>query len=146
MDRKNMIDAIYKKIADKTLLFWCIVWRYESEYDKELTIGTYISDYVQDEYTWKYRIKLFNWNIVKMDAEYEYDIIWHPISLARILHHLWEKSAKNYLTSYETTWMAKISTEYDDSFEWILIKDWTDAMLDDQSDNTIKTIYDLLFS
>ncbi len=42
--------------------------------------------------------------------------------------------------------MAKVETEYDDSFEWILIKDWTDAMLDDQSDNTIKTIYDLLFS
>ena len=120
MDRKNMIDAIYDKIADKKISIWC-----------------------------KY---LFWWDVFQICSHIIRNfsdwsrLIWQPISLARILPYLWEKSAKNYLTSYETTWMAKVETEYDDSFEWILIKDWTDAMLDDQSDNTIKTIYDLLFS
>lgn len=83
------------KLRDKTLSFWCVLWRYETEYDKELTMGTYISDNVPDEYTIQYRVKLFNWKVIKMDSEYEYKIIWHPLTLWRIEHIYWSIDKEN---------------------------------------------------
>lgn len=72
-------------------------------------------------------------------------VTWMQITLPRILFAMWANSAKNYLTSYEFTWICNIQNEYDEWFKRKMFTDeWEDATLFDQSEATQDAIYNLL--
>lgn len=121
MDTQKMLDEIHKKYADKTLSLWCL-------YISEITKRTEI----YDGDIWKNYIRA---------------VVWHPISLARVL------SALGDTYFFDKRIFQKI--ERDD--DWYVINtgyicnrkllndDWRDVILEDQSDETIKAIYNILF-
>lgn len=125
IDRQSMIDKIYEKIADKTLSFWCIIFHKKNvdcEYDRY----------------WKRTWDDTAWNTRNLYVD---EIIWHPISLARVLSALiW------------IVWIHwSIIVKYDINWWWrdicprkLLTDSWNDAILDDQSDETIRAILWLL--
>lgn len=136
-----MLDAIYEKYADKTLSFWCIVFTKER---------------------WKYvkhKVLLYtrktNWDFDVVCDGYElydlmqWNIIWHPITLARVLSVL-DTSRKNWHieTHQYKDWSFLIFTDKSNMpvcGRKLLNENWSDATLDDQSDETIQAIYNILF-
>lgn len=123
MDTQQMINKIYEKYADKTLSLWCL-------YISEITKKTEVYDWTI-------------WN------NYIRAIIWHPITLARVLSVL-DTSRKNWHieTHQYKDWSFLIFTDKSNMpvcGRKLLNENWSDATLDDQSDETIQAIYNILF-
>lgn len=137
MNKQQMLDAIYDKIADKRISMWCKICRYHWIIDTVLSLIDYWQRIELIVYSW------INKNIVNLNPTIwdidKYNIIWHPIWLSRVLHYLWV-----YFIRYKKNWVATVRSGDYETFEWILIKDWNDAILDDQSEKTIQAIYNLI--
>ena len=128
MTEQQLTDELYKIIADKTLSFWCLI---EIWWENK------------DICTWKCWENAIFWNNYKViDKWWISNIIWHTISLSRVL------SILGYSYYY---FDDEIKRHYG---EWLkdniicereLTKDdWSEAYLDDQSFETKLAIYDLV--
>ena len=148
MDRQKIIKEIYAKIADKTLSFWCniirINWIEETvvKFDVKWDWSFYLVTLCSSNNT-------HYWVSLSLSDIENIIIIWHPITLTYVLYHLW----RNYIyESWEIVEQKNIWSidEYDNIFrcDWVLTKKtnyWNrDAMLDDQSDETIKAIREII--
>ena len=147
MDKKTMIDAIYEKIADKTLNRGCMFlthhkwsnmdWTNYDQYCKWYISENEFDD--EDGYQLSHDCGLW-WST--LSTRHKSILIWHPISLARLINYI-SKNKHWFQISYyarvciECSWWPLINWE-------CAKEDWTDAILDDQSDETIETIYNLL--
>ena len=77
MNTEEMVKVIYKKIADKTLSFWCKIerqWNYYTVIEWRHFIY---------EKTWKY-IKTTSQSIEELSCE----SIWHPVMIWDVLDYL----------------------------------------------------------
>lgn len=118
MDRQQMIDIIYEKIADKTLNEWCKL--------------------LVNDWSWFYE-KIISWPDDNINSCIDVKVLWHRVSLARVLSAL-GKWFQYYYWCIMETW-----TESWVCFKRKLLTDsWSDAYLEDQSDDTVKAIHDLL--
>lgn len=114
----EQLQEIQEKIADKTLSFWCI---YEFWWDK-------------------FPICIHSIKALKNNV-WTYKVIWHPISLSRVLSALghW------YWYDFSNQMIMFMKDSFIDGIYWYLLKeDKSDAMLDDQSDETIEALHKLL--
>ena len=139
-----MLDKIYDKIADKTLSVWCKICRYVWIYDTFL----YLVDYWSYTEYWVLSWKNGRFHKIKTTPVefWEYIIIWHPISLARVLNALGDEYFFDNIilkkTDRDDDWQI---IDTDRICERKLLTDsWNDAKLDDQSDDTIRAILWLL--
>jgi len=156
MDRQQMLQEIYDEIANKTLSFWCKYkevdwddmsnWNYATYWEHRIVTDTIydfetqthkIEEYIFDE-KWQQNN---DWTNKK---EWTRVIIWHPISLSRVVSALW----RDYeIWPWTVKWHIAI-------WDWInkklicsrklINEDWSDAMLEDQSDQTIYSLYNLI--
>jgi hypothetical protein len=140
MDRQSMLDKIYEKIADKTLSFWCKLIRHTNDW---LTKKYYIlwpwrsaKRWISSIPFWSMDLE-FDENMISKSSWDWYEIIWHPVSLARVLSELWDR--------YRYQWW-EILDWYDNCVctRKLLTDSGEEAMLDDQSDETIRAILSLL--
>jgi len=162
MTTQQMIEEIQEKIADKTLSMGCVfeVWW---EIHVYTTGSTYtITQDMLDKYP---DISNKLWDVVdicvaNLQNYYrnkwlptELKIIWHPVSLSRVLSALGDKIVDDWWW-----WRALAFWDeaiYDTSHSWLnwddkvcdrklLKEDWSDAYLQDQSDETIQALHGLL--
>jgi len=147
VDRQSMLDAVYEKIAYKEETNWCI-YRFNKDYFFRNWSGVN-----------KWHLAI----LIKRDMKYEHtflipwfrdapllphkifldlDKIWHPISLERVLSELG-------IDYFYNRWCIYYIETYIDYAEEIcerklLTDSWSDAFLDDQSDDTIRVILTLI--
>ncbi len=117
MDTKQMLEDIYSKIGTKRINEWLEI--------------------VTDIWYWEHTYSVNKW---------EYQEGYYPISLSRLLSALWNKYI---FEKWKIKYMWKSP-----SWSWkqnhiictriLLNQDNSDCMLDDQSPETIKAIYDIL--
>jgi len=119
---QQMLQEIQDKIANKTLSEWC-------RYISKLNWKVYT-------YKWEWEDNYPYW--AGLARDWDETILWHPISLSRVLSELWE-------------WFWCI-----DGFIWnmkkpinlckrkLITDTLSDAMLDDQSEHTIEVLHKLL--
>ncbi len=128
MTTEKMLQDIQEKIWDKTLGFWCLIevwWEHK------------------DICTWKCWDTHIFWNNYRtIDKWWISEIIWHPISLSRVLSALGDE----YPCSYQVDmWYIDILDEKLSKIpRKLLTEDWSDAMLSDQSPETIKAIREIV--
>ena len=143
MTTQQKIEAIQENIADKTLSPWC---RYKiSWWDFEILLSHDYEDWLEFDVreTETNEIIRVEYSILR---DKKIEVIWHPVSLARVLTALSYISAKVYLTQYEEGYKTKIETEeWDKFYRQLINEDKTDASLFDQSDETIEAIGKLLW-
>ena len=122
--RAEKIKAIYKKIADKNLSFWCKIerqWNYYTVIEWRHFIY---------EKTWKY-IKTTSQSIEELSCE----SIWHPVMIWDVLDFcIWNKE----LNSKRLMWQNTIF--------WLLNR-WKEKRkpIEEQSEECIDYIYNLIF-
>ena len=123
--REEMIEAIYKEIADKTLSFGCkIKTKYWIEIiDKELTIQSNWHKNILYSSTWP-------WFVDYLD---ECIIIWHDVMIWDVL----EYALSQHNVEMSFTWKEEVLKIV---FEW----DFLRLPIEKQSDETIKFVFDLL--
>ena len=81
MTTQQMIEEIQEKISDKTLSIWCIIRWLEWYWKIYYSDWWVILDIIRDD--WEYDAinhKVLFWEL--------YEVIWHPVSLARVLNAL----------------------------------------------------------
>ena len=147
-----MIQEIQEKIADKTLSFGCLY----RVLDKDQTI-------YPNEYTWfdndgnlwythkDYGLYDNEDNNTMVNKE-DYVVIWHPVSLSRVLSALGDDYYyRDDICKVEVLSLYDENNElYDEPFDYYVCKrqllkeDWSDAYLQDQSDETIQELHGLL--
>ncbi len=95
MNRKQKIDFIYKKIADKTLSFGCVVKWEEAYYT--------ILELIPGPVNWIKRAEVMNWYRwygkfwpVTLIPIGEYKIIWHPVMIWDVLKWI-DKNCVNWV-------------------------------------------------
>ena len=118
----EQLQEIQDKIGDKTLSLWCIFYHKPS---KEKWI-----------YDWlRYEIKNLSSNI---------NILWHPVTLSRVIINL----QKHIFETREIKvfhWNLFTNKENQPLFVWELKNaNWSEAMLSDQSPETIKAIWEIV--
>ena len=134
MIREEKIEFIYKKIADKTLNFWCS-FKYKDKDFTEFRIccikeGWWIINWIE----WWYLKEAFRENFINNTI-----IIWHPVMIWDVMAYFNEKL---YQTLNKTWWVWK--------YYWVnerIIILWFGRMrrpIEEQSDDCIDYIYDLL--
>lgn len=137
MTTQQMIEAIQEKIGDKTISNWCMAfinWELYQYYNNWFTLITDKSN--------KF------WYISDIEYIKKEEIIWHPVSLARVLNALGEEHC------YWSEWIYKFD-QVISAFvpEWAMIevcnrnllnKDWSDCMLQDQEEETIEALYNII--
>lgn len=126
MNRKQKIDFIYEKIADKTLSFGCIIRRETGVWD--ILDFKIVQNRLIEFENWKTRreIQLYHsnnnqvWIYTELDDK---EIIWHPVMLGDVLDYLWDKK-----------WLMTIDR---------IIRHWKKKRLpiEDQDDGFIDYIY-----
>ena len=132
MTTQQVIEEIQEKIADKTLSFGC-----------RIGLDGYEDSIVLDVDYDLYLIENKGRCIDKIHSD-SY-IIWHPVSLSRVLSALSFVSAKTYLTQYEENYKTKVETEeWDKLYRKLFNEDWSDAYLQDQPDETIQALHTLI--
>ena len=94
MNKQEKIDFIYKKIADKTLSFGCIIRRETNVWD--ILDFKIVQNRLIEFENWKTRreIQLYHSNSNQVWLYNELDdkeIIWHPVMLGDVLDYLWDK-------------------------------------------------------
>ena len=137
MDRQLMLQEIQEKIADKTLSFWCniirINWieetvvKFDAKWDWSFYLVTLCSS-----------VNTHYWVSLSLSDVENIIIIWHPISLSRVLSALghW------YWYDFSNQMIMFMKDSFIDGIYWYLLKeDKSDAMLDDQSDETIEALH-----
>lgn len=135
--RQEKIDAIYEKIADKTLSFGC-----------EVVLEKVFFDFIYLFDKWKKFVLLKNTNEKKTFSEWwrsvyhftnsefeeHFKIIWHPVMIGDLMDY------------FEKLWPEKmiklISKNLEDLF---LIWKEKRLPLEDQSDECVDFVYDLIF-
>lgn len=143
MNAQQMLDAIYEKYADKTLSFWCLILSDRFEW---ICPFVYISDHRIYEDLCYIMISHDNYATPLCAKDNIVEIIWHPISLTRVLSvlgdtyffdkHIFQKIER------DDDWLINSSYMFNRK---LLNDDWRDLILDDQSDETIQAIYNILF-
>lgn len=101
------------------------------------------------EIRWVIRSKIYyNWVPVSIDIMERKAEYYANLSLSRVLSALWDK----YIYKQQSLVDMIVYDEPIESEKYYLFdiprkllnEDWSDAMLDDQSDETIETLYELL--
>lgn len=143
MNKQQMIEEIQEKIADKTLSFGCnILWDWKLKW-----MVTKIYPEKVHEVIWNVEFK--DWVCRRLQPWANYKVIWHPVSLSRVLSKL--DDCYIYYKWYITT--SRYSSIEENSQDLVLEEvcprkllkeDWSDAYLQDQSDETIQALHPLL--
>lgn len=156
-DRESMLSEIKEKIVDKTLSFWCqldVNLRWDNDWWPR-KFGTVIVD---EEHKnggiVLYRTRHPLYQITSDRVEYkkniwELKIIWHKVILSRVLSALGEfyDYRRGYISFVEyiidVDWKRE---NWEDNIceRKLLNEDLSDAMLDDQSDETIEKLHEIL--
>jgi len=148
MTTEKMLQEIYSKIANKTLSWWCKIIR--MNWIEETVVKFDV------KWNWSfYLVTLCNsnnthyWVSLSLSDVENIIIIWHPITLTYLLYNLW----RSYIyESWEIIEQKKIWSidQYDNIFRcnWVLTQKTNyrnrDAMLNDQSPETIKAIWEIV--
>ena len=143
MNTQEMIQEIQEKIADKTLSFGCELLRQSNDWYKNsyyiLWPWSHSRWRISSIPFWSMDIE-FDWDMISKSSWDWYENIWHPVSLSRVLSALGDEY------SYDR-WIEWYHSQYD---AWricdreLLKEDWSDAHLQDQSDETIQALHGLL--
>lgn len=147
----EQLQEIQYKIGDRTLSTWCVFEQNTSWEDWLLYKHTIIE--VQE--SWRKTIIECNWEKRIGYIPFSYNdenrepsrwiiknIIWHPISLARVLSAL----GKLYFYDWWLQWW-ETEKKYEAYYickRKLLNKDNSDCMLSDQSPETIKAIWEIV--
>ncbi len=131
MNKEEIIEAIYEKIADKTLSFgcWCIVEKFVSK--RQICSMVYQDD--KNDMNYFYTKE--KWNV------YIEDIIWHPVMIWDVLYYI-EQNAWNNKWLVNIWWLDEIYRDYD----WMLFDLWEDKRksIENQSKKCIEWVYNLI--
>ena len=148
MTTEKMLQEIQEKIGDKTLSFWCKIirlnWIEETviKFDAKPDWSFYLVTLCSSNNT-------HYWVSLSLSDVENIIIIWHPITLTYLLYNLW----RGYIyDNWEIVEHKKIWSidEFDNIFrcDWVLTKKTNyrnrDAMLSDQSPETIKAIWEIV--
>jgi len=145
MTTQQMIEEIQEKIADKTLSFGCVILRFNWRIKEKCVKLEAKSDWEFYLVTLYFQLSIYKSNNTHLKDLESIVVIWHPVSLSRVLSALSFVSAKTYLTQYEENYKTKVETEeWDKFYRKILKEDGSDAYLQDQSDETIQALHGLL--
>ena len=143
MDRQRMIEEIQDKIADKTLSYW-LVFKYQEERNDDLLHFCCIYDDFGDRKSISYMSRGGLCHDDYLDeVQSSMVLIWHPVSLPRVLSALGDE---HYYDHWEILcWETEKRWEaFDVCPRKLLKEDWSDAYLQDQSDETIQALHSLL--
>jgi hypothetical protein len=142
MNKEQMIDVIYDKIADKTISFGCL---YEWE-----------NHHIEIFWKWIYRAKR-QWQKITEEEFFEKDskhtkIIWHPVMIGDCLDWI-EKNTQWWLWAYYD-WCIPSEDLSSLCIEWISLDNWKTFYwnlrkekrkpIEYQSDECIEYIYNLI--
>lgn len=136
MTTEKMLQEIQDKIWDKTLSTWCKISDWKNDDDK---IYTFLSLWPSENknppaIVAERRLRLNIWKI-----------IWHPISLARILSSLGEWYTYSHFYDTYGVHHSYIYDLKDKVYNRKLLNEnWSDCMLDNQSPETIKAIWEIV--
>ena len=161
-----MIEEIETKISDKTLSKWCKITQYRDSYrwneEENLIVVSQDTDNLIC-FNWT-RYRQSGWSewiiIIHKDAINDdcYNIIWHPISLARVLSALdklnWSHNQSWYVYFQWEIYHQELYDDWDRydysmyrkhiSSRKLLNEDNTECYLDGQDEQTIKSIYNII--
>lgn len=132
-ERAEKISAIYKKIANKELSFWCICQTIEKIWF-ELNVNYWPIAEI-DKYQWwevmQIRLQDCGWHKINN----KFTIIWHPVLIWDVLDYI-ENNIKDYFREY--SW-------YQSNYINLLFL-WKNKRLplEEQSDLCIEYIYNLI--
>ena len=157
MTTQQMIEAIQEKIADKTPSKWCMI-RFDDWQRWQITQAQMLRASTEEKNCWmkdemEYLLCYFtsSGTFKKIYREENIDkIIWHPVSLARVLNALgdtyWYDWHRWWIVHYE---LWHNSLDYTQSFDYWIWRnlrneDWSDCMLDSQSEETIEALYNII--
>ncbi len=128
----EQLQEIQDKIGDRSLSTWCIVFNKEWGQHKKHKVLSYTM-----KTNWEFDV-VCDW--YELYDLLEWNIIWHPISLSRVLSALGEK----YWYVNWVVWIINSHNKEDSVDRKLLTEDWGDAMLDNQSPETIKAIWEIV--
>lgn len=155
----EMINAIYKKIADKRLDLWCkierkryrtvdwIHWKEPREWIIWLSIKSVTPDWSYNwqalwvfwSDSWTYACTEFSIDILNSkfdDGEFIYKIVWRPVMIGDVLDYI-----------RQDAWDTHLQKRYEDiqKLQFKVLQSFSPREpIDNQSDNCIKFIYSLL--
>jgi len=152
MTKKDMIDKIYKVVADKTVSFWCQIKTnpvFNTNYKRSimLFVSAWFSERSKDKEAWKKssHLRMINkdWNNCqnvwsRQDADKMLDwclVIWHPVMIWDILDWIEERHWLKF---------ARVKT---DNISIIKVYEYRKEKrkpIEDQSENCIKFFYELV--
>ena len=148
MNTQEMIQEIQEKIADKTLSFGCELLRQSNDWYKNsyyiLWPWSHSRWRISSIPFWSMDIE-FDWDMISKSSWDWYENIWHPVSLSRVLSAL-----GIHYGFYQSEWYSIIYHLECQLIPWeyisrkLLKEDWSDAHLQDQSDETIQALHGLL--
>jgi hypothetical protein len=123
--REQKIDAIYEKIADKTLNFGCniiIDWKNATLVGKNSVLA-----YKNDTWNWIFEIYF------QSIEDKNYKIIWHPVMIGDVLHYLCHE------------WSHPNATITQNNIDNVYYN-WNDSAYNKPIDNQSNACIDLVYS
>lgn len=136
MERKEMIQAIYEKVADKTLSFGCMIKIWNSNVSYIVLWNPYKNN--DDLWYWVHKEPVY-WECLYWDISShrnDIEIIWHKVMLWDFLDYIEKIKDKKQLESTEYyAWL----------YDYICIK-WEHKRkpIEEQSNECIKYVFDLI--
>lgn len=130
--KEEMIKAIYEKVADKTLSFWCKIQEF---YEWKNYTHIIINIVNKNEKYYYIRYEDWIWNFNKLTTK----IIWHPVMFGDMVNYFEINNIKLYNEYFHNIV----------HFEWVLenlSKIWKEKRkpIEEQSDECIKYFYNLI--
>lgn len=130
--KEEMIKAIYEKVADKTLSFWCKIQEF---YEWKNYTHIIINIVNKNEKYYYIRYEDWIWNFNKLTTK----IIWHPVMFGDMVNYFEINNIKLYNEYFHNIV----------HFEWVLekfTKLWKEKRkpIEEQSDDCIEEIYNLI--
>jgi len=134
MTTQQMIEAIQEKIADKTLSLWCeVVYLTENFPPSHWSVINNMK-----------KVYWLDGSKLTTENNESVVIIWHPVSLARVLNAL-DYKYKLIPLHNNGEYSYYIDTGAENSIKRKLTsEDWSDAMLQDQEEETIEALYNII--
>lgn len=148
MERQEMIDKIYEKIADKTLSFGCkckydiweksvIIWKPYNIWKISISYKWHDVSEDDDIYSFDNQKNMNNFSTLEVEKE-NLLIIGHPVMIWDVFEYIWNINLKNSIWKEDIVWIHNHKVMVD--------KLWKEKRkpIDEQSEECIEYVYNLI--